>query len=54
MIVSGNNCFFASNLPQSPLNLNFWIFLVTMRLLTQFQPKIGATKLRRKAKFCPT
>ena len=41
--------FFASDLPQSPLNLR--TILVTTRTLTQFQFKIRATKLRKSANF---
>ena len=39
------------NLSQSPSNLIFWTILVTMRLFTQLQFKIRATKLRQSAKF---
>ena len=39
--------FFASNSPQSTSNLFLWTILVTMRLFTQFQRKIRATKLQK-------
>ena len=42
--------FFASNLPQSPSILIF----LTIRLFTQFEFKIRATKLQKRAKFCLT
>ena len=40
--------FFACNLSQSLSKLIFWTILVTMRLFTQFQLKIKATKLQKK------
>ena len=43
--------FFASNLPQASSNLIFWTILVTMRLYTQFQLKIRATKLQKVLDF---
>ena len=35
--------FFTFNLPKGPSNLNFWIVSVSLKILTQFQPKIRAT-----------
>ena len=50
-----HNClwkqFFASNVPQVPLKLIFWTILVTIKLFTQFQLKIRATKLQKSAEF---
>ena len=46
MIVSGNS-FYASNLPQSPSDSILWTILVTMRLFTQLQIRIRATRLRK-------
>ena len=43
--------FLTSNLLQAPSNLIFETIFVTMRPLTQFQPKIRATKLQNSAKF---
>ena len=43
--------FFASNSPGSPSNLIFKTILVTMRLFTQLQFKIRATKLQKSAKI---
>ena len=38
--------FFSSNSPQARSNLIIFIILVTVSSLTQFQPKIRATKLQ--------
>ena len=46
--------FFASNFLQAPSKLTFWTILVTIKLLTQFQLKIRATKLSKSAIFCLT
>ena len=53
-IIVSRNRFFASNLLQAPLNRIPWINLITMRPLTQYQPKIRAIKLQKSAKFCLT
>ena len=45
---------FASNSPQTPLNLILFTTFVTLRPLTQFKPKIQATKLQKSAKICFT
>ena len=45
---------FASNLPQTRTNLISLAILVTLRPFTQFQPKIRAIKLQKKAKICLT
>ena len=46
--------FFARNFLQAPSKLTFWTILVTIKLLTQFQLKIRATKLSKSAIFCLT
>ena len=53
--ILGNSClqenFFAPNSLQNPSNPISLIHLVTMRPLTQYQPKIITTKLQKSAKF---
>ena len=46
--------FFASNLPQVPLNLIFLTNFVPLRSLTLCQSKFRATKLQRSTKICVT
>ena len=46
--------FFASNSTQTPSNLIYLTIFVTLRPFTQFQPKIRAIKLQKKAKNCLT
>ena len=45
---------FASSLPQTPSNLICLTIFVTLRPLTQFQPKIRATNMQKSAKICLT
>ena len=46
--------FFDSNWPQIPSNLIALTFLVTLRPLTMFEPKIRAIKWQESPKFCLT
>ena len=46
--------FFACNSPKTTLNLISLIILVTLRLFTQFYPKIRANKLQESDKTCLT
>ena len=43
---------FASNFPQTPLNLFSLTVLVTLRPFRHFQPKIRAIKLQKSAQIC--
>ena len=46
--------FFASNFPKVSLNLIWLTIVVTLRPLTQIQPKTRATNLQKSAKTCLT
>ena len=43
--------FFVSMSPHVHSNLFCWTILVTLRPLTQFQPKVRATTLQKSAKY---
>ena len=45
---------FISNSLQAPSNLLFFIILITMRPLTQFQLKLTGANLQKKCEFCLT
>ena len=53
MILSGNS-FFAFNFPQTHLNSISLTILVTLRPLTQFEPKNRTTNLQKSAKISLT
>ena len=46
--------YFVSNSPQVSSKFIFWTILVTIRLFTQFQLKVRASKLWKSAKSCLT